>query len=103
MDEQAGLRDVPASAAGARTTAGRGTVVVTADSCFRIDSLTKIFTSTALIRTLWDKGVPLSTPAGELLPGLAPDWRPMSASPSSRSWNRSPACVNRWTRQPREV
>ncbi|WP_346173699.1 serine hydrolase domain-containing protein [Streptomyces cuspidosporus] len=80
MDEQAGLRDVPAvvagsSVAGVRTTAARGSVAVTADSCFRIASLTKIFTCAGLVRTLRDKGVPLDTPAVELLPGLAPDWR----------------------------
>jgi len=61
--------------AGARTTAGRGPVAVTAESCFRIASLTKVFTSAALVRTLRDKGVPLGTPVVELLPGLAPDWR----------------------------
>lgn len=80
MDEQAGLRDVPAVVAGsvvagARTTAARGSVAVTADSCFRIASLTKIFTCAALVRALRGKGVPLDTPAVELLPGLAQDWR----------------------------
>ena len=82
MDEQEGLRDVPAvavvagsSTAGTRTTGTRGPVAVTADSCFRIASLTKIFTSAALVRTLREKGVRLGTPAVELLPGLAPDWR----------------------------
>ncbi|MDX3434246.1 serine hydrolase [Streptomyces sp. ME01-18a] len=80
MDEQAGLRDVTAvvagsSTAGTRTTATRGPVAVTVDSCFRIASLTKIFTSTALVRTLRDMGVSLSTPVVELLPGLAPAWR----------------------------
>ena len=61
--------------AGVRTTATRGPVAVTAESCFRIASLTKVLTSAALVRTLRDKGVPLGTPAVELLPGLAPDWR----------------------------
>ena len=61
--------------AGARTTAAQGPVVATAESCFRIASLTKVFTSAALVRTLRDKGVPLGTPVIELLPGLAPDWR----------------------------
>ncbi|MFI9101804.1 serine hydrolase domain-containing protein [Streptomyces fildesensis] len=80
MEEQTSLRDVPAvaagvSVAGARTTATRGPLAVTAESCFRIASLTKVFTSTALVRTLRDKGVPLGTPVVELLPGLAPDWR----------------------------
>ncbi|MBX7555710.1 serine hydrolase domain-containing protein [Streptomyces sp. NPDC004232] len=80
MQEQTSLRDVPAlaagsSVAGARTTAAHGPVAVTAESCFRIASLTKVFTSTALVRTLRDKGVPLDTPVVELLPCLAPDWR----------------------------
>ncbi|MET7859572.1 serine hydrolase domain-containing protein [Streptomyces sp. NPDC005318] len=80
MEEQASLRDVQAvaagfSAAGARTTATHGSVAVTAESCFRVASLTKVFTSAALVRTLRDKGVPLGTPVVELLPGLAPDWR----------------------------
>lgn len=80
MAEQTGLRDVPAVAAGsstggARTTAALGPDTVTAESCFRIASLTKVFTSAALLRTLRDKGVPLDTPVVELLPGLAPDWR----------------------------
>ena len=48
---------------------------MTAESCFRIASLTKVFTCTALVRTLRDEGVPLGTPVIELLPGLAPDWR----------------------------
>jgi CubicO group peptidase (beta-lactamase class C family) len=79
VDEQAGLRDVPAvvgsSAAGVRSLATRGPVAVTAESCFRIASLTKVFTSAALVRMLRDKGVALDTPVVELLPRLAPDWR----------------------------
>ncbi|MFF9914855.1 serine hydrolase domain-containing protein [Streptomyces sp. NPDC013457] len=80
VEEQTSLRDVPAvaagsSVAGVRTTATHGPVAVTAESCFRIASLTKVFTSAALVRTLRDKGVPLGTPVVELLPGLAPDWR----------------------------
>ncbi|WP_353963647.1 MULTISPECIES: serine hydrolase [unclassified Streptomyces] len=80
MEEQTSLRDVPSpaagsSVAGARTTATQGPPAATAESCFRIASLTKVFTSTALVRTLRDKGVPLGTPVVELLPALAPDWR----------------------------
>ncbi|MFI6048898.1 serine hydrolase domain-containing protein [Streptomyces violascens] len=80
MAQQTGLRDVPAvaagsSVAGARTTATLGPDTVTTESCFRIASLTKVFTSTALLRTLREKSVPLDTPVVELLPGLAPDWR----------------------------
>lgn len=47
---------------------------MTAESCFRIASLTKAFTSVALVRTLRDNRVPLRTPVVEL-PHLAPDWR----------------------------
>ncbi|GAA1245778.1 hypothetical protein GCM10009665_40800 [Kitasatospora nipponensis] len=80
VDEQAGLREVPAvaagsSTAGVRTTATRGTVAVTAESGFRIASLTKVLTSTALVRALRDRGIPLDTPVLDLLPALAPDWR----------------------------
>ncbi|MET9670983.1 serine hydrolase domain-containing protein [Streptomyces sp. NPDC006475] len=80
MEEQTTFRDVPAiavgsSVAGARTTATQGRVEVTAESCFRIASLTKVFTSTALVRLLLDNGVPLGVPVIELLPGLAPDSR----------------------------
>ncbi|WP_280664154.1 MULTISPECIES: serine hydrolase domain-containing protein [unclassified Kitasatospora] len=80
MAEQITLRDAPAvvagsSLAGVRTTAAQGPDTVTDDSCFRIASLTKVFTATALLRTLRDKRVPLATPVVELLPGLAADWR----------------------------
>jgi len=80
LDKQDGLRGVPAvvagcSVAGARSVAVRGAVAATPDSCFRIASLTKAFTSAALVRLLRRHGVPLSTPAVELLPGLAPAWR----------------------------
>ena len=80
MAEQSGLRDVPAvvagsSVAGVRTTAAQGPDTVTGESCFRIASLTKVFTATALVRTLRAKGIPLGTPVVELLPGLAADWR----------------------------
>lgn len=80
LDGQAGLREVPAvaaglSVAGTRSVATRGTVEVTADSCFRIASLTKVFTCLALLRTLREKDIPLTTPVLDLLPGLAGDWR----------------------------
>jgi CubicO group peptidase (beta-lactamase class C family) len=39
---------------------------------FRIASLTKTFTSTALVLTLRELGIPLSTPAIGLFPGFAP-------------------------------
>lgn len=63
------------SAPGTRSVATRGALQVTTDSCFRIASLTKAFTAAALVLTLRERDVPLSTPAIELLPRLAPDWR----------------------------
>jgi CubicO group peptidase (beta-lactamase class C family) len=80
LDKQVNLRGVQAvaagsSVAGTRSVATRGAVQVTSDSCFRIASLTKTFTSSALVLTLREHNVPLSTPAIELLPDLAPDWR----------------------------
>lgn len=80
LGRQGGLSDAPAvvaglSVAGARSVAARGAASVTSDSCFRIASLTKPFTSAALVRTLREHDVPLRTPAIELLPGLETDWR----------------------------
>ena len=80
LDKQVRLHGVPAvvaglSTMGTRCVATRGAVQVTSDSCFRIASLTKAFTSTALVMTLQERDVPLSTPAIELLPHLAPDWQ----------------------------
>jgi CubicO group peptidase (beta-lactamase class C family) len=80
MEEQSSLRDIPtvaagSSAAGERVTATHGSVSVTAEPRFRIASLTKVFTSAALVRALRERDIPLDTPVVELLPGLAPDWR----------------------------
>jgi D-alanyl-D-alanine carboxypeptidase len=74
------LPDVPAvtggvSVAGTRTVAAGGTAAVPTGSRFRIASLTKTFTATALVLTLREQDVALSTPAIELLPHLADDWR----------------------------
>lgn len=44
-------------------------------SCYRIASLTKAFTSAATVLAMAERSIPLSTPAIELLPSLAPDWR----------------------------
>jgi CubicO group peptidase (beta-lactamase class C family) len=54
------------SVQGERRVASRGGVA--ADSRFRIASLTKVFTATALVLTLRDRGIALTTPAVELLP-----------------------------------
>lgn len=66
------LRDAPAVVVGSSSAGVRS---VTSDSCFRIASLTKTFTSAALVRTLLEHDIPLPTAAIELLPSLAPDWR----------------------------
>ena len=48
---------------------------VTGSSSYRIASLTKAFTAAAAVLALAERAIPLSTPAIELLPSLAPDWR----------------------------
>ncbi|MGQ4512749.1 serine hydrolase [Streptomyces sp. DW26H14] len=77
--EQAAPGGAPAvvagvSVGGERSTAVRGAALAP-DSCFRIASLTKAFTSTALVRRMRENGVALDTPVIELLGDLAPDWR----------------------------
>nr|WP_256258546.1 serine hydrolase domain-containing protein [Streptomyces mirabilis] len=63
------------SATRVRSVATRGAVRVSPDSCLRIASLTKVFTCTALVKTMRDNSIPLGTPVIELLPDFAPDWR----------------------------
>jgi CubicO group peptidase (beta-lactamase class C family) len=58
---------------GARDIATRGPAG--AESIYRIASLTKPFTSAALVLALRERGIPLDAPAIELIPPLAPDWR----------------------------
>ncbi|SEG80623.1 Beta-lactamase [Actinacidiphila yanglinensis] len=75
-----GLLDVPAavagiSVAGTRSTAVRGADALAPDTPFRIASLTKVFTCTALLLRLRADGIPTDTPAVELLADLAPEWR----------------------------
>lgn len=60
---------------GDRSFACGGERPVTDRSVYRIASLTKPFTAAATILALTARGIPLSTPAVELLPGLAADWR----------------------------
>jgi D-alanyl-D-alanine carboxypeptidase len=60
---------------GRRVVASGGPVPVTAESGYRIASLTKLFTATAAVTALSRRHVPLSTPAVDLLPALAPGWR----------------------------
>ncbi|MEV4539616.1 serine hydrolase domain-containing protein [Asanoa sp. NPDC049518] len=75
LERRADLRAAPAlavgvSAAGTRTVATRG-----AGARFRIASLTKTVTSATVVLTMAERGIPISTPAVELLPMLASDWR----------------------------
>ena len=60
---------------GVRTITAGGKTPVTKLSAYRIASLTKAFTSAATVLALSERAIPLSTPAIELLPSLAPDWR----------------------------
>jgi D-alanyl-D-alanine carboxypeptidase len=63
------------SSAGNRGVAGTGRFDVDSSSSFRIASLTKVFTSAALIIELGDHGIELATPAIEFFGDLAADWR----------------------------
>jgi D-alanyl-D-alanine carboxypeptidase len=63
------------STRGVRTITAGGKTPVTKSSAYRIASLTKPFTSAATVLALRERGIPLSTPAIELLPSLARDWR----------------------------
>ncbi|GAA2532312.1 serine hydrolase domain-containing protein [Winogradskya humida] len=74
LDSEAGLLRAAAgtSTAGSRQFAARG---VPTESSFRIASLTKTFTSAALVLTMREQNIPLNVPAISLLPQLAPDWQ----------------------------
>lgn len=63
------------SSRGARTITTGGQMPATELSAYRIASLTKTFTAAATVLALAERATPLSTPAIELLPSLAPDWR----------------------------
>jgi CubicO group peptidase (beta-lactamase class C family) len=52
-----------------------GQTLATELSPYRIASLTKQFTSAATVLAMAERAIPLSTPAIELLPSLAPGWR----------------------------
>ena len=62
------------SRSGSRRIAGRGALQPSGDSCFRIASLTKTFTSAAVVLALRAHHVALNTPAIDLLPSLGADW-----------------------------
>lgn len=66
---------VGVSSHGAREIAAGGRDLTTESSRFRIASLTKPFTSAAVVLALTERSIPLSAPAIEFLPALAPDWR----------------------------
>jgi D-alanyl-D-alanine carboxypeptidase len=58
-----------------RVTACGGTTPVTPESPYRIASLTKPFTSAAVVLSFAARDIPLWTPAIELVPELRADWR----------------------------
>lgn len=60
---------------GRRTVEVDGPVDADGTSPFRIASLTKPFTAVAMVRAFAEHGIALTTPAIELLPALAADWR----------------------------
>lgn len=60
---------------GRRTVEVDGPVDADGTSPFRIASLTKPFTAAATVRAFAERGIALTTPAIELLPALAADWR----------------------------
>ena len=79
LDGQDLLGESPAavtgiSRSGARRIAGRGALQPSGDSSFRIASLTKTFTSAAVVLALRAHHVALNTPAIDLLPSLGADW-----------------------------
>jgi D-alanyl-D-alanine carboxypeptidase len=59
---------------GSRSFAAGRAAPVTGTSSYRLASLTKSFTSAAVVMALRDRGIPLSTPAIDLLPHLAAEW-----------------------------
>ncbi|MBS2534626.1 beta-lactamase family protein [Catenulispora sp. NF23] len=60
---------------GRRTIEKLGPLQADESSVFRIASLTKPLTAVATVRALAERGIALTTPAIELLPDLAADWR----------------------------
>jgi D-alanyl-D-alanine carboxypeptidase len=66
---------VGVSRGGRRTVETEGPIDADGTSAFRIASLTKPFTAAATVRAFAERGIALTTPAIELLPALAADWR----------------------------
>ena len=60
---------------GRRTIERLGPLQADETSIFRVASLTKPLTAVATVRALVERGIALTTPAIELLPDLAADWR----------------------------
>ncbi|HSZ40651.1 MAG TPA: serine hydrolase domain-containing protein [Trebonia sp.] len=60
---------------GERVIACGGTTPVTPESPYRIASLTKPFTSAAVVLSFAARDIPLSVPAIDLVPALRADWR----------------------------
>jgi D-alanyl-D-alanine carboxypeptidase len=62
------------SRGGRRTFETAGSIEADSSSVFRIASLTKPLTAVATVLAFAERGIPLTTPAIELLPELAADW-----------------------------
>ncbi|ACU77612.1 beta-lactamase [Catenulispora acidiphila DSM 44928] len=75
MDITAAGMVVGVSRSGRRTFEIDGPIQADRASVFRIASLTKPLTAVATVRAFAQRGIPLTTPAIELLPSLAGDWR----------------------------
>lgn len=85
---------------GERAIASGGRVPATESSPYRIASLTKPFTSAAVVLSFAARRIPLSAPAIDLIPALAPDWHANPAitveqlraqGPAATRASRSPA------------
>lgn len=79
MDSTAAGMVIGVSRRGLRTIETEGPIKADGSSVFRIASLTKPLTAVATVQALAQRGIPLTTPAIELLPALAPDWQAESA------------------------
>lgn len=75
MDTNAPGMVIGVSQQGRRVFETVGELQADGESTFRIASLTKPLTAAATVQALTERSIPLTTPAIDLLPALAPDWR----------------------------